>query len=82
MACAVAKSLVMQITIERKPLDQVETEALIVPVFEGRKDSRFGAEDLFAAGEVSGKALELTLLHHAPGVRIGPRCFAGSFSGS
>ena len=59
----------MQIMIERKPLDQVEADALIVPVFEGRKDARFGAEDLFASGEVAGKALELTLLHHAPGVR-------------
>ncbi len=59
----------MQISIERKPLDQAEADALIVPVFEGRKDARFGAEDLFASGEVAGKALELTLLHHAPGVR-------------
>jgi leucyl aminopeptidase len=64
-----AESVVMQITIERKPLNQVEADALIVPVFEGRKDARFGAEDLFASGEVAGKALELTLLHHAPGVR-------------
>ena len=59
----------MQITIERKPLGQVEADALIVPVFEGRRDARFGAEDLFASGEVAGKALEMTLLHHAPGVR-------------
>jgi len=59
----------MQITIERKPLGQVEADALIVPVFESRRDARFGAEDLFASGEVAGKALELTLLHHAPGVQ-------------
>ncbi len=59
----------MQITIERKPLDQIEADALIVPVFEGRRDARFGAEDLFASGEVAGKALEMTLLHHPPGVR-------------
>ena len=59
----------MQITIERKPLDQVEADALIVPVFEGRKDARFGAEDLFASGEIAGKPLELTLVHHPPGVR-------------
>ena len=58
----------MQITVETQPLDQIETDALIVPVFEGRKDTRFGAGDLFDSGEVSGKPLELTLLHHVPGV--------------
>jgi leucyl aminopeptidase len=68
----------MQITIERKPLDQVDAEALIVPVFEGRKDARFGAEDLFTSGEVAGKPLELTLLHHAPGVRAPRVLLAGA----
>jgi leucyl aminopeptidase len=64
----VAKSLVMQITIERKTAGQVDAEALIVPVFQGRRDGRFGAGDLCDSGEISGKPLELTLLHHAPGV--------------
>jgi leucyl aminopeptidase len=59
----------MKITVERMPAGQVETEALIVPVFEGRRDARFGAADLFDSGEIAGKPLELTLLHHAPGVR-------------
>ena len=45
----------MQITVERKPFSQVEAEALIVPVFEGRRDTRFGAADLFESGEISGK---------------------------
>ena len=63
-----AESIVMQITVERKPAGQVEADALIVPVFEGRRDARFGAADLFDSGEVAGKPLELTLLHHAPGV--------------
>jgi leucyl aminopeptidase len=58
----------MHITIERKPLEQVETGAIIVPVFEGRKEDRFGAGDLFDAGEVAGKSLELTLVHHVPGM--------------
>src|SRR5450759_1846251 len=39
----VAKSIVMKITVEPKPAGQVEAEALIVPVFEGRRDARFGA---------------------------------------
>jgi leucyl aminopeptidase len=58
----------MHITIERKSAGQVEAEALIVPVFQGRRDGRFGAGDLCDSGEISGKPLELTLLHHAPGV--------------
>jgi leucyl aminopeptidase len=58
----------MQTSFERKPLEQVEAGALIVPVFEGRKEERFGAGDLFDAGEIAGKPLELLLLHHVPGV--------------
>ena len=55
----------MQIALEAKPLDQVETDALIVPVFEGAKETRFGAGDLWEAGEIGGKPLEHTLLHHS-----------------
>ena len=59
----------MQIALESKSLDQVETDALIVLVFEGAKESRFGAGDLWDAGEISGKLLEQTLLHHVPEIR-------------
>jgi len=58
----------MQIRTDLKPLHQVEADALIIPVFEGKKEERFGASDLCASGEVTGKPLELTLLHHPPGV--------------
>ncbi|MBZ5620477.1 MAG: leucyl aminopeptidase [Acidobacteriia bacterium] len=58
----------MQITIESKTLEQIEADALIVPVFEGRREGRFGAADLCDSGEVAGKSQELTLLHHPPGV--------------
>ena len=54
----------MQITLEHKPLEQIEAGALIVPVFEGQKEARFGAESL--DGEITGKALDLTLLHNPP----------------
>src|SRR5580704_8569133 len=57
----------MQITTEMKPLEQVEADALIVPVFEGVKETRFGAGELCDSGEVAGKPLEFTLLHHAAG---------------
>ena len=68
----------MQITTETKPIEQIETDALIVPVFEGTPDTRFGAEDLFSAGEVTGKAAEITLLHHVPGMRATRVLLAGA----
>src|SRR6185369_7447284 len=58
----------MKITIESTPLEQTAAGAVIVPVFEGRREDRFGAGDLCESGEIAGKPLELTLLHHAPGV--------------
>src|SRR3954447_19436701 len=74
----VAKSVVMQITVERTPAAQVAADVLIVPVFQGRRDSRFGAGDLADSGEISGKPLELTLLHHAPGVTATRVLLAGA----
>src|SRR5450759_1352964 len=68
----------MKITVELKPVGQVEAEALIVPVFEGRRDARFGAAAFFDSGEIAGKPLELTLLHHAPGVRATRVLLAGA----
>jgi leucyl aminopeptidase len=62
-----AKIEVMLITVDRRPLAEVETDALVVPVFEDRKEDRFGTSELFAAGEVTGKTGELTLLHRPPG---------------
>src|SRR5581483_9023860 len=58
----------MKITTNRTPLGQVETETLIVLTFEGSKEERFGAAALFESREIEGKMLELTLLHHPPGV--------------
>jgi leucyl aminopeptidase len=57
----------MQVTVEQKSIEQSATDALIVPVFEGGKETRFGASDLLESGEVSGKPLEHTLLHHVAG---------------
>jgi leucyl aminopeptidase len=56
----------------------VETDALIVPVFEGVREERFGAGELIDAGEVTGKYLELTLMHHAPGVAARRVLLAGA----
>src|ERR1035438_10348474 len=68
----------MQTSFERKPLERVEAGALVVPVFEGRKEERFGAGDLFDAGEIAGKPLELTLLHRVPGVAAARVLLAGA----
>ena len=68
----------MQTSFERKPLEQVEAGALIVPVFEGGKEERFGAGDLLEAGEMAGKPLELLLLHHVGGVAATRVLLAGA----
>ncbi|HKE27358.1 MAG TPA: leucyl aminopeptidase [Bryobacteraceae bacterium] len=68
----------MQIAIERKPLEQVETGALIVPVFEGHKEERFGAPALTESGEVAGKPLELTLVHRPTGMAAQRVLLAGA----
>jgi len=60
--------VVMRIITESTPLHQIAADALIVPVFEGVKEERFGAAELTDAGEVTGKPMELTLIHHPPGV--------------
>jgi len=68
----------MQTTIESKPLEQIEADAVIVLVFEGRKETRFGAGELFDAGELTGKVQEFTLLHHPVGVAAARVLMAGA----
>jgi leucyl aminopeptidase len=57
----------MQITLERNSAERIAAGALIVPVFEGEKEERFGAAPLVESGEVAGKAAEFTLLHNPAG---------------
>jgi len=64
------------ILLEVQPAERVDAEALIVPVFEDRPETRFGAGGL--AGEVTGKALEMTLLHHVTGVSAARVLLAGA----
>ncbi|MBV9506069.1 MAG: leucyl aminopeptidase [Acidobacteriia bacterium] len=65
-------------TTERQPSDQIQADTLIVPVFEDRKEERFGAAELFDTGEVTGKPLELTLLHHPAGMAVKRVLLAGA----
>jgi leucyl aminopeptidase len=68
----------MQISFESKPLEQIAAGALIVPVFEGKKETRFGAAELADDGEVAGKALEFTLLHKPAGLAAQRVLLAGA----
>ena len=60
------------------PIAQLEADAVIVPVFEGAREERFGAAELIDSGEVTGKLLELTLLHHPHGVAAKRVVLAGA----
>ena len=68
----------MRITTESKPIEQIATAALVVPVFEGAKETRFGAGDLADSGEITGKSGELTLLHHPAGMAAQRVLLAGA----
>ena len=68
----------MKIATASGPLAQTEADALIVPVFEGAREERFGAGDLIDSGEVKGKSLELTLIHHPQGVAAKRVLLAGA----
>ena len=67
----------MQILFEKKPLEQVEAGALVVPVFEGKREERFGAGALFDSGEIAGKPGEMALLHQVLGIAAGRVLLAG-----
>jgi leucyl aminopeptidase len=59
----------MQVSLQRQPIENVETEALVVVVFQDHREDRLGLGELFDSGEIAGKPFEMTLVHHAPGVR-------------
>ncbi len=68
----------MKITLERNPAEQIAAGALIVPVLEGKKESRFGAAPYVESGEVAGKAAEFTLLHKPAGAAAARVLLAGA----
>jgi leucyl aminopeptidase len=59
-------------------LQQVSAGALVVPVFEGGAEKRFGAGPLAEAGEITGKFGELTLVHRPEGAAAERVLFAGA----
>jgi leucyl aminopeptidase len=60
------------------PIAQLEADTLILPVFEGVREERFGVGELIDSGEVTGKSLELTLVHHPDGVAAKRLVLAGA----
>ncbi|MGA3040764.1 MAG: leucyl aminopeptidase [Bryobacteraceae bacterium] len=59
----------MQVTLQRQPIEAIETEALVLVVHQERREDRFGLGALYDSGEITGKAFETTLLHNVPGIR-------------
>jgi len=81
----------MQITLDTKPFGSVETEALVINVFEdadpgpvaGRVaeiDAAVGGllKKLVASGEINGKTLEFTLIHAPAGLKAARLLLAGA----
>jgi leucyl aminopeptidase len=67
----------MQVSLERRPLDAVEADAVVLLAFEGRRDERLGLGELFDSGEISGKLFETTLLHRPAGLKARRLVVAG-----
>jgi len=59
----------MRITLQRQPIEEVQTDALVLLVFQDRREDRVGLGELRDAGEITGKPFETTLLHNVPGMR-------------
>jgi leucyl aminopeptidase len=70
----------MLVSLERQAPESVETDALVVLGFEGEKPSRFAEAlaPLVDAGEITGKPLEMTLLHGVAGMRAKRLLVAGA----
>src|SRR5579859_1141858 len=70
----------MNIALSRKPASEIESSALILIELEGSPTASLkdylGAA--YESGEISGKALEMTLLHRPPGFRAGRILLAGA----
>jgi leucyl aminopeptidase len=59
----------MQVSLQRQPIENVETAALAVIILQDQRPDRLGLGELFDSGEVTGKSFEMTLLHNVAGVR-------------
>ncbi len=53
----------MKIALEKAAPDSLKTNALIRLQFEGEKSDRYRPKTFIDSGEITGKALEFTILH-------------------
>ncbi|MFB3829284.1 MAG: leucyl aminopeptidase [Bryobacteraceae bacterium] len=70
----------MLVHLQVGPLESLETGALILPVFEAQEDARIRelAGDLLDSGEVTGKSLDMTLVHRPAGLKAKRLLLAGA----
>ena len=66
----------MQIHLDEKPAESVECDALVAFTFEGKPNDRFkdSLSEVYASGEVTGKPLEMTLVHRPAGFKAKRVC--------
>ena len=70
----------MEIKAEGKPVAEIDADALVVIGFEGSAPSGPGSEpgkELYDAGEFTGKALEISILHRPAGLKAKRLVLAG-----
>ena len=70
----------MLVSLERRPFESVEADALVMLVFDGARPERLADSlgELFDSGEIAGKPLEMTLLHRVPGIAAKRLLVAGA----
>ncbi|HWQ52916.1 MAG TPA: leucyl aminopeptidase [Bryobacteraceae bacterium] len=70
----------MLVSLERRPIENVEADALVIVAFEGARPERFAETvgELFDSGEIAGKPLEMTLLHRVTGMQAKRLLVAGA----
>src|ERR1700684_3669455 len=71
----------MDIKVEAKPIAEVEADALIVVGFEGAAPGGPASglsKELYDAGEFSGKAFEIAILHRPAGLKAKALVLAGA----
>lgn len=70
--------MTMDIKLDVKAVPEIETDTLSVIAFEGKRDDHLAAlSQLYESGELTGKPLELTLLHQPAGLKARRLLLAG-----
>ena len=70
----------MKVRLDRRSMEALEGDVLVVLAFEGKPDERFKEplSEAYESGEVSGKIYEMTMVHCAPGFKAKRLLLAGA----